>query len=216
MKRVYVLCEGQTEERFVQDVLFGYLQNSDILLIPVVIATKRTLNEKFKGGIVSYEKQIKKEILLLCSQHPNELVTTMIDYYGLPEDTPSVNSYAANVYEKVGNIESAVESDIGRRNFICYISVHEFESLLFSEPKAFECIADSDAVEKLTEMKDAFGNAELINNSSETAPSKRILKTISTYSKTLHGIRVSGLIGIDKMKSECPHFRDWLTKIQGI
>ena len=63
MRRVYVLCEGQTEERFIQSVLSSYLAVKGVILIPIIIATKRTLSEKFKGGIVSYERQIKKEIL---------------------------------------------------------------------------------------------------------------------------------------------------------
>lgn len=213
MRRVYVLCEGQTEERFIQSVLSSYLAVKGVILIPIIIATKRTLSEKFKGGIVSYERQIKKEILLLCGQHPNEMVTTMIDYYGLPDDVPLVQNHFPNPYDKVFAIEEAIERDINRRNFFCYISLHEFESLLFANTSAFGCIADENAVQKLTDMKNQFGNAELINNSFETAPSKRISKTISTYSKTLHGTRLASIIGVEKMKSECAHFSQWIERL---
>ena len=77
----------------------------------------------------------------------------------------------------------------------------------------FGCIADENAVRRLTDMKNQFGNAELINNSFETAPSKRISKTISTYSKTLHGTRLASIIGVEKMKSECAHFSQWIERL---
>ena len=41
MKRVYILCEGQTEEKFVNSVLAPYFTPQDIYVIPVILATKR-------------------------------------------------------------------------------------------------------------------------------------------------------------------------------
>ncbi|MDR2166847.1 MAG: DUF4276 family protein, partial [Clostridiales bacterium] len=80
MKRVYILCEGQTENDFVEIILNPFLQNVGVIAIPIICTTKRTPSKKYKGGISSYGK-IKKELMRLCGEHPNELVTTMFDLY---------------------------------------------------------------------------------------------------------------------------------------
>ena len=52
-----------------------------------------------------------------------------------------------------------------------------------------------------------------INNSFETAPSKRLEKLIPNYAKIKNGILISKDMGIDKMIDEGPHFREWVEKI---
>lgn len=82
MVNVYILCEGQTEEQFVKQVLSPYLLEYDIFSIAVIFATRRTAAKKFRGGVSDYGK-IKDQIIRLARSHPNEYVTTMLDYYGL-------------------------------------------------------------------------------------------------------------------------------------
>ena len=65
-----------------------------------------------------------------------------------------------------------------------------------------------------TEKRDAFPTPEHINNSIETAPSKRILHLIPNYSKTRQGVLIAKNIGIDRMFSECKHFAAWVEKIR--
>ena len=82
MVNVYILCEGQTEEQFVKHVLSPYLLNYGIISIPVIFATRRAAEKKFRGGVSDYGK-IKGQLIHLARRHPNEYVTTMLDYYGL-------------------------------------------------------------------------------------------------------------------------------------
>ncbi len=57
---------------------------------------------------------------------------------------------------------------------------------------------------------------EDINDSQQTAPSKRILAAMPGYQKTLHGPVIAGDFGLDAMRAECPHFSQWLEKIESL
>lgn len=57
-------------------------------------------------------------------------------------------------------------------------------------------------------------NPEYINNSFETAPSKRLERLMPDYAKVKNGTIVSKNIGIDKIMAECPHFAAWVEKIK--
>jgi len=214
MKRLYVLCEGQTEEDFVNIILNPYLQNAGILTTPIVCMTKRTSMKKYKGGVSNFNK-IKKELQRLCGEHPNEMVTTMFDLYAFPYDALPLESIPNDVYEKAQRIENAITKEIGNRfgNMVFNLVLHEFEGLLFSDVSAFGSIADNEAVSALRKVRTAVQTPEHIDESPETAPSKHIGRAIPDYSKVSDGIDIAEQIGIDKVKSECRHFASWLAKL---
>ena len=57
MKKIFVLVEGQTEERFVKELLERHYSPSEIFLTPIIISTKILKSgKKFKGGVSTYEK----------------------------------------------------------------------------------------------------------------------------------------------------------------
>lgn len=213
MKRVYIYCEGQTEEAFINEILQPYLWQQSIIVVPVICTTSRDRGQKNRGGVSNYEK-IKRELTILCKQHKNEIVTTMFDYYALPANTPGLNNHSSELYERVKIIEESVKADIGQANCHFSLMVHEFESLLYTDPHAFALISNASIVEKLQSIRGGFSSPEHINNSHETAPSKRILSLIPHYSKIRDGMIVAREIGIDKMIHECQHFSEWLTWIR--
>ena len=114
MKRLYILCEGQTEDDFINILLNPYLQNVGVIATPIICATKRTPTKKYKGGVSSFGK-IKRDLLRLCGEHPNEMVTTMFDLYALPHDTPGLESGLKDIYEKAKHVENSIMNDIGDR-----------------------------------------------------------------------------------------------------
>ena len=211
MKYVYIYCEGQTEESFVNDVLYPYFSRMDIYVTPIIHKTKRTPTKAFKGGVSRYAP-IKDELIKLC-QDSNCIVTTMFDYYAMPDDTPSIDHQDIDIYKRVDFIENAVNEDIGCKNLLFNLVLHEFEALLFSEPQAFEHIANDRVVRQLQAIRNSAETPEHINNSAETAPSKRIQNVVNSYSKVRQGIIVAKYIGIDKMMSECKHFSEWIHRI---
>lgn len=215
MKRIYILCEGQTEERFVKVLLTPQFQGKQIYITPIVFPTKRNASGgRFRGGVQSYSK-IAKELSILCNDH-DAWVTSMLDYYQLPSDTPGMDQRSGNLYADIVMIERAIEADVDRTNLHVNLMVHEFESLLFSDPKCFSIVADDEAANQLCAIANQFISPEEINSAVETAPSKRILRIIPTYKKTLDGITLAQQIGLDRMIEVCPHFAEWIKWIQEV
>jgi hypothetical protein len=215
MKQFYILCEGQTEDDFVNIILNPYLQSLNVFAVSIICTTKRTSTKKFKGGVSSYGK-IRNELKRLCGEHPNEMVTTMFDFYGLPHDTPHINYNINDIYEKAKHIEKAIKADLGNLHNVCInLILHEFEGLLFSDVNAFKdgAKANDSIVAELRKIRNKFDSPEHINDSEKTAPSKRIKNLLPEYSKNIDGIEVAQKIGIDGISADCKHFRQWIEKL---
>jgi len=215
MKRVYVFCEGQTEESFVKELMYSSFLSNNIILFPIICTTKREKSGlKYKGGISSYAK-IRAELLKLCLSHKHEYVTMLFDYYALPSDTPGMDNLPqGSSLDKILYLEESIGSDINLNNFIPNIVLHEFEGLLFSQPEAFSfCIKSKRDILKLMEIRDSHTSPEEIDDSPLTAPSKRILNIFPSYKKVLHGVNIAREIGMHTIAGECKHFSDWVLRI---
>jgi len=131
------------------------------------------------------------------------LVTTMIDYYGLPMDTPGMaNRPAARPMDRVRHVEESIGKDLGcPRHFLPFLALHEFEALLFTDPAI---------------TAEAIPAPEDINEHLDTAPSKRLQQVFPTYKKTLHGPTAAKRIGLSAIRSCCPHFDSWVTRLEQI
>ncbi|MCQ2462727.1 MAG: DUF4276 family protein [Clostridia bacterium] len=212
MKNVYIYCEGQTEESFINEILAPYFMNQNIWVCPIICSTKRTATKKYKGGVSDYTK-IKKELTLICKQHHNEYVTTMFDYYAMPDNTPGIDNTESDINVRINQIEQAIDADIGQQNCKFHFMLHEFEGILFSNPDSFALVADQNIVNDIQEIRDKYPTPEHINNSPETAPSKRIEALIPNYAKIKNGTLLSKNMGLDVILSECPHFKEWIQSI---
>lgn len=212
MKNIYIYCEGPTEESFINEILYPYFLNVEIIVRPIVCETKRTVAKKFRGGVSDYGK-IKRELTMLCKSHKHEYITTMFDYYAMPNNTPNINCQDSDICNRMKKIEAAINTDIGEPNCLFHFMLHEFEGILFSNPASFSIIADDTIVEQIQEIKDSFPTPEHINSSPETAPSKRLEKLIPNYAKIKNGTLLSKNMGIDIILEQCPHFREWIESI---
>lgn len=215
MSRLYLLVEGQTEEAFVNELLVPHYARQALYLMPIIVST----SPGHKGGVVSYAK-VRPQIEKLCKQDAAAHVSTLFDLYALPGDFPGK---ASADYPAVGSgrqkaefLEAALAQDIGLRNFIPNLLVHEFEALLFVRIEAFADWADDDRVLEPLRAVSATTAPEDINDSPQTAPSKRILAAMPGYQKTLHGPLIAGDIGLDAMQAGCPHFAQWLNRIESL
>jgi len=218
MKRIYIYCEGQTEESFVNELLYTPFLTKGILLVPIICTTKReTSGLKYKGGVSVYGK-IRAELVKLCRSHQREYVTMLFDYYGLPPDTPGMETLPKGPpLDRILYLEKNIGKDIGAENFIPNLVMHEFEGLLFSSPEAFSyCVQSESSILELKKIRDAHSSPEDIDNDPITAPSKRILKIYPPYRKVLHGISIARDIGIHTIANECKHFGNWLMRISAI
>jgi hypothetical protein len=213
MTRINVFVEGQTEETFVREVLAPYFVNMEVYLYATIART----SPGHKGGIVSYGK-IKWQLENLCNSDPSAYVTTMMDYYKFPEDFPGLSNIKdVDALQRVQKIEQALLADIGARNFIPNLMLHEFEALLFCAPEKFVDWIDEDVpVRQLIQIKHEFESPEHINNNPNTAPSKRILGLIPKYQKPLHGPLIADDIGLDEIRAQCAHFNQWISTLSAL
>lgn len=221
-KRLHLTAEGHSEGKVVRDILSNHLGNFNISADARRVLTKKDKFKTYRGGIVRFEK-FKKDITnwLLEDNNVDVRFSTMIDLYGLPKDFPgqAEASKVHDPYEKVKILESKFEEEINDRRFIPYIQLHEFEALVFSKPDMikYEYYGRETEVSKLTGMLNEKGNnPELINDSSLTAPSKRIEFLIPEYDKVNSGVLILKAIGIDHIRNLCKHFNDWLIKLEKI
>lgn len=99
--------------------------------------------------------------------------------------------------------------------FIPYVMMYEFEALLFSDCKVFaESIGMPDIAATLSVIRNSFPSPEEINDSPQTAPSKRVESVVPGYQKPLFGNVVAHAIGLDVIRAECANFSDWLLRLE--
>lgn len=219
---INILCEGQTEERFVSKVMKPYLKDYGIVLKPRILLTSKKKNQR--GGMINYS-QAKRDVENWISENRNRksethYYTTMFDFYALPSDFPCMDEIEkyTDAYGKVSAVERAMTEKFQVSNFVPYIQLHEFEALLFSDiskivdrfPKQKRTITNLQKV-----LDGCNGNPELVNTGRTTAPSKRITAVVGEgrYHKVQDGVNIACRIGIDVMMNKCRHFKEWIDNL---
>ena len=215
-KRVLILVEGQTEEGFIKGVLSPYFSQKQIYLTPTLLKTKVVKNGAyFKGGVTTFGK-IENDIKHLLPD-ATALVTTMMDYYGLPSDTPGFATRPDGTpMERVTYVEQNLYAHFNSpSHFIPFLVLHEYEALLFSSENALPQLMGEREKEKLFEQICLSKTTpEEINEGAETHPSRRIMNLYKNYRKVFHGVLTAQKIGLPTIISKCPHFAQWIVKIE--
>lgn len=210
MIRVCIVCEGQTEVEFVKNCLAPYLLNHQVLAFPSLLQSP---SGNHRGGRVTVERLVK---FISHQYHQTDRITTLVDFYGF-QDRNGRSRAQLEADIRVGIAASTTGYD--PRFVLPYVQMYEFEGLLFTDPQAFMWVEDgwNDETKRgLEAVTQAFMTPEEINNSRETAPSRRILSIFpeGTYSKTEHGPLIVEAIGIDAIRTRCPAFNEWVGKLQ--
>jgi hypothetical protein len=218
MRKILLLVEGSTEERFAKRVLGPGLEPQGLAVIPTIIRTKIVPGETpYKGGVGSYVRYAR-QVRLLLQDSSAVCVSTLLDYYGLGEDFPGrKDPKGATAMERVKRVESAMRQDISDSRYFPFLLLHEFEALLFVNPTEIARVIQLPESEtKLQEIRSAFsGSPEDIDDSPVSAPSKRIVSVCgSAYKKAVHGPVIAGRIGLKRIRAECPHFHEWMNKLE--
>lgn len=219
MKRLHILVEGQTEETFVRTLLVPHLLERDVMTTPKLTTTKRVkAGGAFRGGVVSYAK-VRQDVLDLLNDSSAEAVSTMLDYYGLPAGFPGRDRVEGrSPRERALHLERAFAEDIDNRRFLPHLSLHEFEAFLFVDPAATASVlalgSAGGLARQLTAVRQQFEDPEQINEGPTTHPSKRIEAAWPAYNKVRHGPLVAARVGLESIRAACPHFRDWLARLE--
>ena len=201
MVRLAVSVEGQTEERFIKEVIAPHLEGREIYAQPIPLGSG--------GGDVSMPR-VRKDLINLLGSF--DKVTTLYDFYGFrgKDEAESKESLEAKILD-------CVKSQ-SRGRLIPYVQMYEFEGLLFSSPEAIESNIPphrglSDWARGV--VNSFGGRPELINDSEHSAPSKR-LERKTEYRKTIHGPLVAKEIGLSALREKCPNFGEWLSELENL
>lgn len=210
MTRVCIIGEGQTEVEFVNRCLAPYLTTRNLLAYGTLLNTG---SKRQSGGNVTVERLAEA-----ISRHYGQAdrVTTLVDFYGFKDKGARTR---AQLETDIRSAVAARKKEYDPRFVLPYVQMHEFEALLFTNPSCFCIVVDGwseDVKAALMKVASRFQNPEDINDSPETAPSKRLERIFpkGTYSKREHGPLIAESIGIDAIRAKCRAFDEWVGKIQ--
>jgi hypothetical protein len=155
-------------------------------------------------------------------------VSTLCDLYGLPDDFPDRAHQPgdADHGSRCARLERAMVRDItgssddcGAWRLIPYIQCHEFEALVLA---ASHCLVDlfdaDDQRDGLLSLRSEISGIppEDINDSPLTSPSHRLRRLIPGYRKAVDGPDAIELAGLQAVRSVCPRFNDWLSRLESL
>ena len=221
MKKLFIVTEGETEELFVKKVIRPHLQRLGMHAEAQQWITNRKLGTGGGGGNFDL---IENHIRRLMSRYQHDqtvFISVMVDLYAFPKQGNSVFddtiSKIQNGKDKVLRLEDRLKERMAYRNFIPYVQLYEFETLLLSKPDALS-VFYTDKKKEIEALADEVSgmNPEDINDTPEGAPSRRIIKHILKYEKqkTSAGVITAEKIGLPHLRATCSHFNDWITKLE--
>lgn len=222
MRRILVLVEGQTELATLNGLVAAPLGLLGHSLHPKIIG-----KPGHKGGVRPYAS-VWPELVALMKQERQAVVTTFFDLYGLETDWPGwMPVGTATSLRRAEQIERSLREDMATRigasdnplRFVPYLQVHELEALLFAGPGALaECLGQAALAAEFQRIVDEAGGCELIDDSPETAPSKRLERLFPRYKKgkgqRAHAPVAVAKIGLEAIRGACPRFSQWLRRLE--
>lgn len=227
MTRLLVHVEGETEENFVNKVLAPHLYRAGYLQVGARLMGNARQRSGRGGGRAW--SSVRQDIVNHLNADAGGIVSTMVDYYGLPQTGPKAWPNRTDAAQlpfpcRPASVENALHDDVIRHmshrfnasRFVPFVMMPEFEALLFSDCRRFvEGIGGSPQLATdFQNIRDQFDTPEHINDSPATAPSKRVLDLVPGYQKPLDGTNAALHIGLGTIRGQCPHFADWLTRLE--
>ena len=143
-------------------------------------------------------------------------VTSLVDFYGFRgKGTDTVDQLEQRLFTE---IDARIGRSWDQSRVFPYVQMHEYEGLLFTDAEAFAVVPNATRaiIERLREMRAGFGTPEDVNDSNETAPSKRIESLLPRYQKVVHGPDIIAAIGLEAVREECPRFNGWLSRLESL
>ncbi len=211
MRKLHILVEGQTEEVIVNNVIGPYLSNEDLYVTPSILETKPPAGGRpaHTGGVSSWTK-ILREIRLLLGDTSTTMLTTLIDYYGFPDDAPGMaDRPIGSPHARVEHVESALADAVDSRRFLPHLVMHEIKAWVLADcPRLADLLGNSSEAARLAQMVATESGPEMVNDGIDTAPSKRIKGIYPKYGKTLDGPLVIARL---RMRTFEPRDTAWWT-----
>lgn len=220
MTFLVVLCEGETEMDFVRLVLSAHFAAMGVTIHQILLGKKVTHDvARFPGGVFRYEP-VYRHIMASLRQHSahTSFVTTLIDLYAFPQDFPNYAKHDSLLgRHRAESLEKAVQSQVNDKRFVPHLQLHEFEALVLADPdqilNEFGDDKPAEAVKAL--LREIHGRApEDVDDTPSGAPSHRICRHVQGYRKRRMGPAIVSRIGLGNLRTVCPHFGAWLTRLE--
>lgn len=228
MLRLLVSVEGQTEETFVSEVLRPHLRAFGYGSVNARLMGNPRLRIR-RGGVRRWPG-IFDELTTHLREDRSVVLGVMVDYYGMPASGNGgwpgrQQALVLPVHQRAHFVEEAISREVGdamgpsfdRHRFIPGVVMHEYEGLLFSDCQGFaRAMGRLDLAPSLQAIRDQFQTPEEINDSPVNAPSIRVHRIAPGYEKPLSGVRAARLIGLATIVRECPHFANWISRLENV
>ena len=221
--RLRVHVEGETEEEFVKQLLAPYLGERGFASVDARIMGGARQRRQ-RGGVRSWAS-FRNELVLQLKSDPHLFHTSMVDFYGMPAHGnrawPGRMEAAEMPQNRKGqHVAEQMLADLratrpGEERFVPFVTMHEFEALLFSDCEAFaDAVEMPELAEPLLHIRSQFESPEHINDGRETAPSKRVLTLHPRYAKVVEGTAAAEAVSLARMMEQCRHFAGWLRRLE--
>ncbi len=231
---LFVIVEGQTENAFLTRFLGSHLSSIGIDLHCPIVRTGGG-----RGGVKYLScPDLCEQIQRHLKERRQPVVTTFFDYYGLPlseakgwgfivaaKSETHIRGVDATAAQIEKGLHQLVVSDMDFPNvkdrFIPYIQLHELEALYFAEPQKTAAVFESAiSVTQLEQIVSDCNGCERINDSQQTAPSKRIQALFPNYIKGrsdfAHGPRIAEKLDLTIVRAACPRFDSWVKQLEAL
>ena len=223
--RVYLVVEGQTEERFANALLVPHLASVGVWLYPFIVTTSRERRTGRKTGRGGGTWNVwRKDLTQLLRSKPGTdvRVTTLFDLYHLPRDFPDLEQLAQiqDTRTRADKLCATMAGELGDDRLLPYLQVHEFEAFLFTDLQHLRDLLDDPTdIAALEKLAASVGEQapEDIDDGDDTAPSRRLIGHLgSSYQKTVHGPLVTESIGLPGIRAACPRFDAWVSSLESL
>ena len=140
VRRLYIVCEGQTEEEFVKMVLQSHFRDTTQTdAIPILPSNRAGCNRRRHKCVWTNYVRLRDVLFREMEQkHSDETwFTTMLDLYALPRDFPgSADAPQQPACDRVAELKAAFHADVTTGQlwrFTPYLQLHEYEALLLTD-----------------------------------------------------------------------------------
>jgi hypothetical protein len=222
MKNLYLTVEGQTEETFARDVLQPHLAAFNVFLWPPRFAGPhgRRHGRIPQGGMFNTFRHALEDMRRWLKENhsADARFSMMVDLYHLPHDFPGYAEAMPrpDCYEQAVALEAPLAAELADPRFLPYLQVHEFEALLLAVPAQFADWFENrqQALAALAADCQGFETPERIDHGQHSHPKARIQRHYDDYDENVHGPLLAHAIGLPTLRQRCPHFHQWLTRLE--
>jgi len=222
MKRLYMTVEGQTEAAFAEKVLSPHLTRFEVYLHPPRLTGlhRRRRGRIPQGGLLNTFGHALTDMRnwLQEDQSSDARFTMMVDLYSLPNDFPGYNTGMNKVTgrEQAVALQESLMAEMNDPRFIPYLQLHEYEALVLVDPRRIATLYEitNAQINALCDECDRFSTPEEINHGQHSHPKYRIQQRVPAYDENIAGPLLAEDIGLPTLRKRCPHFGEWLTRLE--